>query len=127
MFIHLCYILRITEEESFQPLHLTHGETKSLDHILNMLQFRVITKSGLSLTLSKIDFLLHISRIKVQRSPSANVRVKFNNTVCSLGKWNFSSQNQHLRGTWSGHVVTRDKAPYQSTSGINGNQDLGGS
>lgn len=58
--------------------------------------------------------LFHVPWIKAQRSPSANLRVKFNNVFCSLGKWNLSLWNQHLRGNWPCHWVMRHKALYQS-------------
>ena len=41
--------------------------------------------------------------------PPANLRVKFNNIVGSLGKWKFSSQSQHLRENWLCHLVMRQK------------------
>lgn len=60
--------------------------------------------------MSRLKFLLHVSWIRVERSPPANLRVKFNNIVGSLGKWNFSLQSQYLRENWLCHLVTRQKA-----------------
>lgn len=60
--------------------------------------------------MSKLKFLLHVSWIRVERSPLANLRVKFNNIVGSLGTWKFSSQSQHLRVNWLCQLVTRQKA-----------------
>lgn len=95
--------LKISTRSSYQPLLLTHGGTESLHCFLNVLKFRLISKSGFFPSLSKFD-LQHVSWIKYHLQQI--FRVKFNNTVGLLGKCNFFPSNQPLRGAQLCHVVT---------------------